>query len=142
MPAVCAVGVPVLPVEVPGATVSPGTSNCSLAKLPAFTVIDELVPEALVASLRSMAVAVRAPAVLQIRLRLPVPPDKGALAGSVALASDETIPTVSATVATRFQLASTAFTVALKAAPAIWDVGVPVLPVAVPGADVSPGANT
>ena len=38
-----------------------------------ITVIEELVPEALVASLRSMAVAVRAPAVLQIRLKLPVP---------------------------------------------------------------------
>src|SRR5258705_9904231 len=98
MPAVWGLGEPVLPVEVPGAAVSPGMSNCSLAKLPVFTVIEELMPEALDASLRSMAVAVRAPAVLQIRLRLPVPPDKGALAGSVALASDETIPTVSATV--------------------------------------------
>src|SRR2546427_336968 len=142
MPAVCAVGVPVLPAEVPGAAVSPGASNCSLAKLPAFTVIEELVPEALVASLRSMAVAVRAPAVLQIRLKLPVPPVKGALDGRVALASDETIPTVSATFAIRFQLASTAFTVTLNAAPAFWALTVPALPVAVPGAAVSPGANT
>ncbi len=36
---------------------------------------------------------------------------------------------------------STAFTVALKAAPAICAVGVPVLPLAVPGALVSPGAS-
>src|SRR5882672_11324675 len=110
MPAVWAVGEPVLPVEVPGAAVSPGTSNCSLAKLPAFTVIEELTPEALVASLRSMAVAVRAPAVLQIRLKLPVPPVKGALAGRVALASDEVTPTVSATLEIRFHLADTAST--------------------------------
>lgn len=119
MPAVWAAGEPVLPVEVPGAAVSPGAINCSLAKLPAFTVIEEVVPEALLASLRSMAVAVRAPAVLQIRLKVPVPPDNGALAGSVALASDETTPTVSATFVMRFQLASTAFTVTLKAAPAV-----------------------
>ena len=108
-----------MPAEVPGAAVSPGASNCSLAKLPAFTVIEELVPEALVASLRSMAVAVRAPAVLQMRLKLPVPPVKGALAGRVALASDETIPTISVALAIRFQLASTAFTVTLNAAPAV-----------------------
>src|SRR6267378_6715795 len=119
MPAVWAVGEPVLPDEVPGAAVSPGTSNCSLTKLPAFTVIEELIPEALVASLRSMAVAVRAPAVLQIRLKLPVPPANGALAGRVALASDEVIPTVSVVIAIRFQLASTAFTVTLNAAPAV-----------------------
>src|SRR5436305_8074664 len=42
---------------------------------------------------------------------------------------------------TRFQLASTALTVALNAAPAAWAVGVPVLPVAVPGAAVSPGTS-
>ena len=108
-----------MPAEVPGAAASPGTSNCSLAKLPALTVIEELAPEALVASLRSMAVAVRAPAVLQIKLKLPVPPDKDALAGRVALASDETIPTVSVTFAIGFQLASTAFTVTLNAAPAV-----------------------
>ena len=40
---------------------------------------------------------------------------------------------------TGFQLASTALTVTLKLLPAVWAVGVPVLPVAVPGAAVSPG---
>src|SRR5438477_153138 len=40
---------------------------------------------------------------------------------------------------TRFQLASTALTVTVNGVPAVWAVGVPVLPVAVPGAAVSPG---
>src|ERR1044071_6740048 len=106
MPAVWAVGEPVFPVDVPGAADSPGTSNWSLAKMPAFTVMEELEPEDLVASKRSMAVAVRAPAVLQVRLKVAVPPDRGALSGKVALASDEVIPTVSVTFAIRFQLAS------------------------------------
>src|SRR2546422_6078498 len=38
--AVCAVGDPVLPVAVPGAAVSPGTSNCSFTNAPAATVIE------------------------------------------------------------------------------------------------------
>src|SRR5439155_16590186 len=42
---------------------------------------------------------------------------------------------------TRFQLASTALTVALKARPDVRAVAVPVLPVAVPGAAVSPGTS-
>src|ERR1043165_3822863 len=40
-----------------------------------------------------------------------------------------------------FQFASTALTVTLNAAPAIWAEGVPVFPVAVPGAASSPGAS-
>ena len=43
VPAVCAVGVPVLPVVFPGMAVSPGTSNCNFAKAPAITVIGGLV---------------------------------------------------------------------------------------------------
>ena len=43
---------------------------------------------------------------------------------------------------TRFQLASTALTVTLTGAPAVTPVGVPVLPVTVPGAAVSPGSST
>ncbi len=43
VPAVCAVGVPVLPAVFPGAAVSPGTSNCNLANAPAMTVMDGLV---------------------------------------------------------------------------------------------------
>src|SRR4029453_13051550 len=50
-------------------------------------------------------------------------------------------PTVSARVFTRFQLASTALTVTLKGVPAACGLGVPVLPVGVPGAAVSPGTG-
>ena len=42
-------------------------------------------------------------------------------------------------VLTTFQLASTAFTVTLKGTPAFWPIGLPVLPVIVPAAAVSPG---
>ena len=62
--------------------------------------------------------------------------------GSVALLSLEVSPTVSVTLVTRFQSASTARTVTLKELPAVSAVGVPILPVAVPGAAVSPGANS
>ena len=50
------------------------------------------------------------------------------------------MPTVSVEL-TRFQLASTALTVTLNEPPAVCAVGVPVLPVAVPGAAVSPGSR-
>ena len=43
---------------------------------------------------------------------------------------------------TRFQLASTALTVTVTGEPAVWVSGVPVLPVVVPGAAVSPGIRT
>ena len=43
---------------------------------------------------------------------------------------------------TKFQFASTAFTVTFKDVPAICVVGIPVFPVVVPGAAVSPGINT
>ena len=62
--------------------------------------------------------------------------------GKLALLSLEVIPTVSLTLLTRFQLASTALTVTLKAALAVCADGAPLFPVAVPGAAVSPGANT
>src|SRR5438552_3883827 len=39
VPAVCAVGVPVFPLAVPGVAVSPGIRSCSLAKGPAVTEI-------------------------------------------------------------------------------------------------------
>src|SRR5437899_8849278 len=51
------------------------------------------------------------------------------------------MPTVCVIVFTRFQYASTDLTVTLKAVPAAWAVGVPLLPVAVPGAAVSPGTS-
>src|SRR2546430_17404446 len=52
------------------------------------------------------------------------------------------MPTVSVMLVTRFQLASTALTVTVKAVPAVRAVGAPVLPLAVPGAAVSPGTNS
>ena len=56
------------------------------------------------------------------------------------MASVEVMPTVSVEL-TGFQLASTALTVTLKLLPAVCADGVPVLPVAVPGAAVSPGSR-
>src|SRR5882672_10693061 len=131
-------GVPVLPVAVPGAAVSPGASNCNFANAPTFTVIDALVLADLVPSLTSLAVIVREPVVFRVTPKLPLPPDNAVLAGKLALLSVEVKPTVSMTVGTTFQFASTAFTVTLKAVPAVCALGVPVLPVLVPGAAVSP----
>lgn len=71
-----------------------------------------------------------------------VPDDKLALPGSAAAPSVEDMATVGLDVVTTFQLASTAFTVALTLVPAVTAVGVPVLPDAVPGAAVSPGSKT
>src|SRR2546428_13844779 len=88
----------------------------------------------------SEPVTVALPAVLSVTLRLLVPFTRVALAGNPALASLDVIPTVSL-VLTTFQLASTALTATLKAVPAVWPDGVPALPLAVPGAAVSPGAN-
>ena len=94
-----------------------------------------------VTSVTSLAVRVQAPAVVNVTLKVFVPEERAALAGEVSLGSLVLIPTVSAAVVTLFQLASTALTVTVKAAPAVWGLGVPVLPVAVPGAAVSPGAS-
>src|SRR3989440_514416 len=92
-------------------------------------------------SVLSLAVTVRLPAVFSVTLKVFVPATNAALAGNVALASLEVIPTVCVFVLTRFQLASTALTVTVNAPAAVWAVGVPVFPVAVPGAAVSPGTN-
>ena len=59
--------------------------------------------------------------------------------GRVALLSLEVMLTRSL-VETKFQLASTALTLTVKALPAVCAEGAPVLPLAVPGAAVSPGA--
>ena len=53
----------------------------------------------------------------------------------------QVIPTVSATLVTTFQLVSTALTVTLYPAPAVCAVAVPILPLTVPGAAVSPGVS-
>src|ERR1051325_9809929 len=140
-PAVCPVAEPVLPVAVPGAAVSPGKRICSLVTEPAFSVNDGLVLAVLLPSVVSVAVSVRLPAVLSVTLKVFVPATSAALAGIVALASLEVIATVSL-VLTTFQFASTALTVMVNAVPAVCAVGVPVLPVGVPGAAISPGTNT
>ena len=57
-PAVCALGVPVLPDAVPGAAVSPGSRIWSLANAPALIVVDGLVFAVFAPSLMSVAVKV------------------------------------------------------------------------------------
>src|ERR1051325_10603608 len=135
-------GVPVLPLAVPGAADSPGTSNCIFVNAPALTGMAELTLALLLESEASDAVTVWLPAVLNVTLKFVfVPATSAALAGNVALLSLEEIETVSVTVATVFQFASTALTVMFVAVPAVCAVGEPVLPVAVPGAAVSAGAS-
>src|SRR5439155_27072332 len=140
VPAVCAVGLPVLPVGLPGEAVSPGARIWSLVNAPTRTWMDGVVEVWSDGWITSEAVRVALPAVLSVTLRLLVPVTSAALAGSAAFASLEVTATVSL-VFTTFRLASTALTVTLKAAPAVWSDGVPVLPLAVPGAAVSPGAS-
>ena len=70
-----------------------------------------------------------------------VPATKAALAGKVAFTSLDVIATVLFVLIT-FQLASTALTVTPKALPAVWEVGVPVLPEAVPAAGFRPASAT
>ena len=142
VPAVRAVGVPVLPVAVPGAAVSPGISNCSFVNGPAVSVVAGLVFAVFVPSVTSVAVTVRLPAVTSVTTKVCVPATSGAFAGNCAFASLDVMRTVSPTELMRFQFASTAFTVTRNAAPTAGAVGVPVLPVAVPGAAVSPGISS
>ena len=97
---------------------------------------------AFVLSVRLLAVRVEAPVVLKVTLKVFVPLTNAVFAGSAALLSEEVMPMVSLMLLTTFQLASTALSVTLKAVPAVWAVGVPVLPVVVPGAAVSPGTKS
>src|SRR5436190_870308 len=103
--------------------------------------MDGLVLGVFVPSVMSVAVTVALPAVLRVTLKFWLPLDRAALAGRVALRSEALRPTVSVTLVRRFQLASTALTVTLKAEPAVCALAVPVLPLLVPGAAVSPGTN-
>jgi hypothetical protein len=118
VPAVCAEGVPVLPVALPGSAVSPGTSSWSFVKAPALTVIDGDVLAVLLPSVTSVAVTVFEPAVFRVTLNVFVPATSAALAGSDAFTSEDVIPTVSVD-ETGFQLASTALTVTLNDEPAV-----------------------
>ena len=88
----------------------------------------------------SDAVTVALPAVFRVTLKAFVPLTSAALAGMAAFPSVEVMATVSL-VLTTFQLASTALTVTEKAVPATCAEAVPTLPLAVPGAAVSPGAR-
>jgi hypothetical protein len=89
----------------------------SFATAPALTVMDGLVLEFFVLSVTSVAVIVWLPAVFSVTLRVPVPVTRAESAGSVAFESLDEIETVSVTVLTTFQLASTALTVTLNAVP-------------------------
>ena len=80
-----------MPVALPGAAVSPGTSNCNFASAPAFTIIEGLVLALFEPSLASVAVTVALPAVLRVTLKVWVPPVKVVLAGRDALLSEEVI---------------------------------------------------
>ena len=111
--------------------------NCAGPTATAGLVLAVLLP-----SLRSVAARVKLPLVLKRTVRLVVPETSAVLGGSVAVASLEPSPTVSVTVLTRFQKPSTALTVTPKPMPAIWALGVPVLPLALPGAAVSPGTSS
>jgi hypothetical protein len=99
------------------------------------------VPAVLVPSVVSEAVTVAEPAVLSVTLIDWVPELSAVPLGNKALGSVAVIATRSLAVETRFQFASTALTVRLKAVPAVRPPGTPVLPPVVPGAALSPGAR-
>src|SRR2546425_1397989 len=100
-----------------------------------------LVLAVLLPSLRSLAVIVKLPLVLKSTVRVCVPETRAAFIGRVAVVSLEVMPTRSVTELTRFHRASTALTVTLTSVPANCALGVPVLPVALPGAAVSPSTS-
>src|SRR5439155_16787269 len=124
----------------PGAPLSPGHRSCSLVNAPSLTTMAGLVLLPIAGWVTSEAVTVALPEVLSVTLKVLVPLTSAALAGNTALASLELIAIVSL-VLTRFQIASTALIVTVNAVPAVCGAGVPVLPLAVPGAAVSPGAK-
>ena len=117
VPAVRAVGEPVLPEPVPGDAVSPGTTSCSFTNAPALTVTLALVLAVSVAA-ASVAVMVRAPAVLNVKVEsVRVPATKVmfpavAPLSSVMAALVSVLPmaTLGVALLTTFQLASTALT--------------------------------
>ena len=80
------------------------------------------------------------PAVVSVSVSFFVPATSAAGAGGVAPVSLVLSATVSVE-PTGFQFASTALTVTVNEEPAVSADGVPVLPVAVPGAAVSPGSR-
>ena len=136
---------------VPGAAVSPGKRIWSLVTAPTFTDTLALVFAANELA-ASVAVMVRVPAVLKVKLdRVAVPatrvmfPAVAMLSSAItALVSVLLIVTLGLALGTMFQFASTALTTMplAIAVPAVCAVGVAaVLPVAVPGAATSPGSR-
>src|ERR1700694_166784 len=119
VPAVWLLGAPVFPDALPGEATSPGMRICSLTNAPGLTVVAGLVFAVLDPSVVSVAVKVGAPEVFGVTEKTLVPATSAALPGRAAFASVEVIPTVSVTVGTTFQFASTALTVALNAVPAV-----------------------
>src|ERR1051326_3236517 len=140
-PADAVEGVPALPVGVPGAAVSPGIITCSFTNTDSSTVIGGLVLLVLVGSVMSLTVTVLVPSVLSVTLSVFVPDARLVLAGKTAFESLDDRPIVSEIAETTFHWLSTALTVTLKAMPEVCDVGAPVLPLAVPGAESSPGTK-
>lgn len=104
-----------------------------------LTIIGGLVFAVFVPSEASLAVMVRVPPVFKVTAKVFVPATNAEFPDKVG--SVEVSASVSATVLTRFQFASAAFTVKLNAVPAICVVGLPVLPLALPGAADSPGTK-
>jgi len=104
--------------EVAVAPVASVTTTATSIAQNATTVIAALVLAVLVPSVISVAVAVQLPAVFKVTLKVRVPATSAALAGKVALASLEVMPTVWVLL-TKFQLASTALTVTVNGVPAV-----------------------
>src|SRR5439155_17159540 len=84
-----------------------------------LTAMEGLVLEVLVPSVTLVAVMVKLPLALKVKLNVFVPALSAALAGSVAEESLLVILIVSVAVVTRFQLPSTPLTVTMKDAPAV-----------------------
>ena len=110
-------GAPVLPREVPGAAVSPGARICNLTKAPPLTVTLALVL-AVNAPAASVAVIVRVPAVLNVKLESDAVPAASVIlpaaaplsSAIAALPSEEVMVTLGVALLTTFQLPSTALT--------------------------------
>ena len=103
--------------------------------------MDGLVFAVFVPSVESVAVIVVVLlTVLSVTLKVWVPLTNAAFAGNVAAPSLEVMAIV-CVLLTGFQLASTALTVTLNATPVISAPGVPVFPLTVPGAALSPGTS-
>src|SRR5437868_10340400 len=102
-------GEPVFPLAVPGAAVSPGTSNCSLVKAAELIGIAELVLLAIAACVTSETVKLAVPEVFRVTAKVFAPPIRAALAGRIAFGSVAAMA-IASLVLMRFQFASTALT--------------------------------